>query len=1851
MLLPEGQNNSSRRSYLKIGVGVLVIILMVSLSSCGGKQSLSEGEKLSGPPAELITRLTSGVLSSKDTVMVRFSEPVVDASRLGQPQTPAPFHFTPDLAGEARWEDPSTLVFHPDSPLPFRTAFTGVLELKSLHSKWSGHTDVPFRFSVAGREIDHVVSEFHPVEKRDPGFVCFMGEIVLTETADADEVKSSVSLRSEGYTVPLTWEVSGRSQRFTFRTGNLDRPDSRQKYVLRINGKKLGLSGDFQREVYLNPVGKFTLENTFQKDLGKDLTLELVFSDPVDPEQDLAGLIRMVDADPDGGGPVKITPQAAGKSVFLSGNLVYGHRYTLELSGVRSRWGTGLIQPESRKIWFSDQKPRVSFEGNGVFLTSSLDRKLYFKTINVQRVNLVIRKVFESNLGQFLQSQQLGSRKDRNEDFSDYQIKMVGIDLIKKKLEIGKIKNRWLTHQLDISSLLPPGEKGVFLVEISFSREDMMYSGPKPSNRNYYGREYYSNPHSHGYLYRNGSVVKAVIHSDIGLLYKKGSQGHLVWALDLRSAKLLKGVHVRIRSYQNQVLAEGFSDSAGEVLFSDLGEKPFFIEGEKDGQRSVVVLKEMKWNTSSFDTGGVEPSPGGVRAFVFTERGVFRPGDTIHMGIIARNSDNTFPDGHPVSLTLSNPRNQPVYRLNSRKGKDGFYCFDIATKVEDMTGNWRAKIQLGDLSLYHTVKIETVVPFRLKIDYSDLPERMAGKDRKLNFSLSARYLFGSPGKDLQAKVSTRVSSRRMRMPRFPHMVFSNSGMSFPSYEKTIFEKKLDENGLGKVSWELPDFSNAPGRLSIQLNAGVQEKGGRTSQRSVSLPLDPFDRYVGIGLKGTGGFTRVGAPMLFQVVLVNPEGNPVSGRTLRYRIFNNARYWWWEYDSRNEFRARFKKDSHTRKLKEGVIRSGTTPVDLGFTPDSRGEYFLEISDASPGGHRAGIFFSSYHWGDAPAELENAGVLEIRKQKKGYAPGDEAELFVKTPVSGMLRVAVEKGDKILKRFSVRTDHGGETAIRIPVTGDMLPNAYVSVAMIQPLDHAENDRPLRMYGVVPLNVYDPHTRQELVLEVPEELQSGKDFSITVKTRDEEPTQLIAAVVDEGLLSLTDFETPDPWKFFFAKERLGILTYDLYSHIIGARKGDLFRLFSTGGDMATATRESQLQPGEKKRFTPVALFTGPVETDSQGVKKLHFRMPGYIGAVRVMVLSAKGDRYGSISRSVPVRTPLMVMPTLPRVLGPDDEFTIPVTVFTMKKGLRKVKVNLEVSGPIEVVPPARRELVFSEPGEKDTYFSLRVKPATGEAQVSISAEGGRYRAEQKTVLNIRPYSPRTSRTHVQEAKPGDKVKLKIPGDGIPGTNEAVISISGRRRLNLEHRLGWLIHYPYGCIEQTVSAVFPQLMLKEFIKASGADVKEIDANINGAIQRIQKFQLPSGGFSFWPGARRLSVWGTSYAGHFLLEAKKLGYYVPEELLSAWRTFQETRSRTTTDNLMTRLYRAYGLTQAGTPPWAALNLMRENSLKEMTNPEKWMLAACYHLAGNPNVSNQILVKATTSVNPYSDPGETFGSWLRDKAVILEQAATMKRWKEADLLYDELVEALSGKEWYSTQSLGYALLAVGKYIHARGEKLTGELPLLQGNVLMPDGEKKTFSARSRKITFPVISGFGKDALVKISPETAEKRCFVAVEWSGVPLKPMDVDESRNLALEVRWLDESGVPLDPGSLPQGKAFWAHFRVRAQRENNKGIQNLALVQVLPSGWEIENLRLTGTARPNWMQGFNLNREDYMDLRDDRVIWFFSLDQKPVDFVVKLNAVIPGRFILPPSLVEGMYDNRFRAAKKGSIVRVSGD
>ena len=830
---------------IRIGRGPLFLIGML-LAGCASKRNETGTISYPRETARLVSHVTSDFIRARDAIRVRFVSPATSANLVGQRLEKTVFTFVPRIDGTARWADRRTLLFQPDEPLPFRQQYRGILDLAALFPQRKNPQPLEFAFRVSGREIVSVDADFELMENDDPRRVVYRGRVVFSEKTPLGQVRHAARLSLGRDRIPLAWKADTEGKIFSFVSDPIVRDKARKSLRFELSGEVLAISQDYEQTLVPAPKTKMKIVNVGSHGEGRQPRFTVEFSDELDPHQDIRGLISV---DP----PMEIRTRAVGKNVHVNGQFQNGRHYTLTVyPGIRSRWGAATASEHTETIQIPDLKPQIRFSEDGMILPTVNLQRVRFQTVNVSRVRLRIKKVFDSNLGQFLQSQQLNSASDRRRDFYSREVNRVGVGLVDTVLKIGQERNRRLQHELDLNALLDPSETGPLLIGLSFKHKDMLYGAPGEAeearkDRQWYRRntDYRSHPFSPGYLNTYGRAIKPVIVSDIGLTYKKAHRQHLVYARDINNAAPMAGVAVTLRTYQNQVVGRGVTDAHGRVTIPDVAQDVFCVEGDKNGQKSIVKCNEMAWNLSTFDTGGVSAPPDGVRTFIYTERGVYRPGEDIHLSLIARNSEQTFPENHPVTLKLYNPRNQLVLERTARTGTDGFYVFSFKTEPDDPTGNWRARLEVGSRTVFHTVKVETVAPYRLKVRIEPEKENLTRTDHELRLGLVSTYLFGNPAAGLDAEIAVELRHRPRQFPEHPGFSFTNEAVTYAPLRASIFKGWLDAAGRARVRWPLPALGQAPSAIRVRIDATVLEKGGRPNRGRETLAIDPYDRYVGV----------------------------------------------------------------------------------------------------------------------------------------------------------------------------------------------------------------------------------------------------------------------------------------------------------------------------------------------------------------------------------------------------------------------------------------------------------------------------------------------------------------------------------------------------------------------------------------------------------------------------------------------------------------------------------------------------------------------------------------------------------------------------------------------------------------------------------------------------------------------------------------------------------------------------------------------------------------------------------------------------------------------------------------------
>ena len=1820
---------------------VLFLLIIGIIFSCSKKKKNdAEGTVVPTYPVELakvISYVSNGNIGLDSDITVTFTDSVVDDAKVEVPIKKKVFECSPEIKGGTRFVDNRTIRLFPEK-LEKETKYKCSLNIFNLlgDRKYKDLPVLDLNFETPGLEVVRFAGDFFPEDHDNPKNLYYLGTIEFNDTVDEKYVSRSLEITKDGDIKKFEGKISeDDSKVYNFQINGIKRGELAQEFFFKLTkSDELKISSDIEKTVTLPEMQKFVVNELKTDTRGEKPFFIISFSDSLSLNQDISGLITVDKVKT----PLKFTKN--GKDLVVKGDFSHGETYNVTVhKGIESKWGTKTTGYNPSVVIFNDINPQISFVSDGIFLPSSNRKKIRFKTVNLKKVKIEIKEVFENNLLFFLQDEKLKSGKKDYNSISHYSLERVGVKVLKKDLKIGEIKNTWQQHELDLSKVLK-NRKGLYVVQLSFERKDMLFNFDENYD-SYYGDDYYTNPNSNGYLYRNGRINKPVILSDIGITAKIGRKNQYVFVTNLVTADPMPGAVVKLKTYQNQLVAQSRTDSQGRAVFGTISDDVFFIEAELNGQRSIVKLNEMIWQASSFDTGGSPSSNEGVKAFIYSDRGVYRPGEKWNVGIIVRNESGSFPDNHPLSVKVYNPKDQKVFSTTLNKATDGFYVFSYKTAPLDPTGKWKVRFNVGSRDITEYIKVETVVPYKIKVDLKPEKTHLTSEDQFLGAEISSNFLVGSPASFFPATLTMKLAHKEKRFETYKKFRFSDETIDFKEIDETVFDGQLDKNGMQNVVVNVPDLENAPSEVKMTLIGKVLEKGGRPVISRRVVKIDPKDAYVGIKIpEMEWGYSEVSKPVKIKTVLVDSSGRSLAGRQLNVVIYHCSRYWWYEYGDYNRFKKNFRTNYATTVYKDFSVITKNTPVDFEFTPGEEGNYLIEIRDGAKG-HVATGFLRASSWGGGTNERD-ASILTIKKDKERYNVGDTAFLTIPSPEKGRILFTLEKGSEVIEHKWI-TPSGGRTTIPVKIDRSMVPNVYAAVSIIQPHAQTVNDRPIRMYGITPILIDDSTTKQNVSIEVDDFLRPEKNFSVKVRT-DKPGSQITIAVVDEGLLGLTEYKTPDPWKYFYSKERLSIHSYDLFDEVLGAHYGDVANRYSIGGDMALKYKKLQLAAKQAKRFKPVAMFKGPFKTDAKGEVKAEFTMPNYIGAVRIMAVSSKEDTYGSSFKEVKVKNELMVLPYLPRFIGVGDKFTFPVSVFAMNGQIKNVDVQVKVEGPVKIMEKGKKPVRFDKEGEQTVEFKAETLKEVGVAKITVTAVAGKYKAEKTIELDVRPPSSRIYETKRLTLDPGKSIKVKIPDKGLKGTNNAVLKIAGAPDINLGHRMKWLIRYPYGCIEQTVSSVFPQLYLKEFLKKFSPKNNKVDENINAGINRLVNFQTFSGGFSYWPGGKEANYWGTNYAGHFMIEARKRGYHVPGHLFDNWIKFERSQVVTSKHGMLMRTYMVYLLALAGKPELSAMNQLKEEHLGEMEDREKWLLAASYYLAGNKKVAKQIEKTAATTVRDYREFSYTYGSGLRDKAIIMLCAQTLNNQDVSLRLFEYLGEHLAKKSWYSTQTTGFILLALGKYIENRGDKDA----VIKGTVKFPDGKVDAFEIK-KDMYLKNLTDYGKDVEITIDSSSSVKTAFISMSWDGIPTEPI-MCESDKLYLEQEYLDDDGYKTYPSKLKQGSSFWLHLSASTERDVYHKVDEVALQYMLPAGWEIENTRLSNDQLPEWMSRMNLAGEEYLDIRDDRVIWFFDLPQngRDYDFVARINVVTKGEFILPSAILEAMYDHTYQACTVPTYVEV---
>ena len=1723
-----------------------------------------------------------------------------------------PVKIDPPIQGEFLWESPSRLAFHPEED--WRPATLYKLVLRSLKTPAGVvSAEEPFFFSTPEFQIQEARVVSSSLANRSA-----VVRLFFTYPVTRDSVEKSLSFEDAetGMALPYTLQGGESDREVLAELSSLPEHVMRKRSALLVKvaptlGAKEGgvtLKEAFSRLLSLQEAEAFKFVKHEFLEGREGFTLVLRFSSQLssgDPSQ-------YVSLAPD----IRPSVRRSGETLLISGPFRSGESYKITLKpGLLSTDGKELKEGTTWEAKVPDFTPSLRFLQKGRYINRSGSPSVRVETLNVEKAKVIVRRIYPNNLafwyGKYYKNQW---RYDRQAD------NYISSVIYEKEIRIRAGKNQRTLTRMGLEELVGKKMKGIFEIKI-FAQ----------------GNEYDESL----------SDILWLNFTDLGLVYKKSRNALTLWALDLATLRPQSGVKVALVTLNNQTPASGQTGSDGSFTFTnlkDLGKvgELLLVQAERGDDLTYLDADFARIETSDFDTGG-DPCPEGesYQAYLYGDRDLYRPDDTAHLVAVVRDKWlKPLADNMPLTLKVYRPDGRLKGEYPVHGDGQGTAEWTLTFYPYEKTGSYRARLYLGKTPVGETtLKVEEFLPERIRVDATlDKREYGVGEDSKTK--VGADYLFGAPVAGGRFRQEVFLLSAPTLFPGFSRYRFGTE-MEKPEQIK-LFEQEgtLDEKGRGETRFVLPSGDYA-GKMNLNVYTEVFEgDSGRSVRRKAEALFSPYSEY--IGLEEPIGYLSEGKRSDIRGVVLDSRGSRRNGeRPLRYALFRRH-YSWVSYYDNQSWSYQYKRVFYEEIVDEGSLVSRNGDFFYTFVP-GWGSYRLRVSDPT-GGAKSDLLLSTYWWESDGQEQRNLPPerLSLVLDKPRAKVGESVKVGFRAPFTGKALLTVE-ADTLLSSQWVDVKRGENTLELKVQEGMYQPTLYLSLLLIKSTG-PEDPYPSRAFGTQPLAVEPHKNKVALSLEVPQQIKPGTKLAVALKSPGLSSAQVTLAAVDEGILQITGFPSPSPLDFFFRKRRLETDTFDMFGMLLpDIPKGKGRR---SGAGYAEKA-EGRVTP-VVKRVKPVALWSGRVRLQGGGAR-VEFSLPEYQGKLRIMAVAVAGERFGQAEGFVTVRDEVTLESSAPRFLLEGDRFDLPVTLFNNTDKAKVLKVGAETRN-ISLLGGGGKEVTVPGKGNVRVTLSLQAGAASPEgAHLKVYAVGGNIKSSQTLDFPVDDPVPLVKEREIIKIEPGSRT-LSWSGEGWKGKGPRVtLGLSPFGFIREMSFVKNLLEYPYGCLEQTTSASFPLLYLKEILQITAPEALKkatLPQLVQKGIERVLSMQTVSGGFAFWPGETYENPWGSCYALHFLLEASEAGYNVPEYTVeNALRYLQETLPYKKGEGSITSrfdrgAYAIYLLSRKKKVDGSTILSYQQRFEPLFSTEGRAFMAAALFRSGDFQRGRELMRRVEGAEGKPN--GESFFTPLRRDSLRLFLTEEMGMPVDLSLLQRVAGEIVSqGEGFYTTQEMAWGLLALGKRLRKEGAstELKADLKTAAGRLLKS------------------VSGPGGSHVVSPGETSVE-----VVNKGGSPFTLLLLKEGRRsggeeketergVAVERSYYTIDGRPLLTGSgelrVRQGSLVVVKLSVRSTA--GVPFRQVALDDRIPAGFEIENPRL-GKEHPLPWIGAPTLEPRFMDIRDDRLSLFFDLEKKELFFYYVIRAVNRGRFRLPPARCEVMYEPENSSQRGGGWAEVEG-
>ncbi len=1776
--------------------------IITSLVTCKEKP-LTIGS-FSSTAVTIASVFPTGEVSVTANITIDFTHNMVPEDQVGIELQNDTITFTPEIIGKCRWVTPNKLRFHPKDPLAPATGYDAEVspKLKSLKGlPLRGQRMFSFYTTPLKVKTAYGNGTF---SKSTSSNLTTEWKVTFNQKVDPVQLKQHLRFSPDWnlrHNLKYTISPGTPDKEFTITCALPDKTRLKCKRIkvfiskqLRgINGP-LGLKYDYKS--WIGIAADLVVKQIKSQHLENLLYINIEFSAKVDPEI-AKGYITI---EPE----IPFKVESYSRYLNLKGDFKAGKWYLVKIkSGLAANGGTRLEKDFVQNVKIGDLKPYINFQHDGVYLPVTNSQHIALESVNVDKINIKIAKIYKNNLVQFLRS------SNRYNDW--YSIGKTGKMVHTEEIEIDSVKNETVITPIDVGHFFDEGVRGIFQVTARSDKE---------------------------YWVRKTNIAMI---TDIGIVASLADDDLFVWVNSLSTLAPIKNAEITLYSNNNQVIASGRTNNKGALLIKNLESLkeeeeyyPFLITASYRDDFSFMRFESCRLPLVSHDIGGRPLLAKGYEAFLFADRDIFRPNDKAHIAAVVRGVNVSNPESFPVKLNIIDPRNKSFDVILKTLDKSGMLDFEVIIPDYAMTGNYIASLLIADEEIGRMeFFVEDFIPDKSKVVIqTDKESYRTGETIKIN--VAGNYLFGPPAANQRVQCKLLVKSYPFSCLKFADYTFGDADRKFEEIEIELGDGILDENGKYTFEGEIPDNISPASTLKCTIAVTLNEEGGRAVSAYTDVTVHPWPFYIGLRPK-SDDYAEIGKTYDINFVYVNPDCTDKEPEILEakiYRVVYNTTRSRYGYGY-----SRYTSERSDELLHTIEIDPATTKT-ISFKPEKYGRYKILLGTPD-GGTSSAIMFYASGWGYAPWSMENPGRIEIEVEKEIYKSGDKAKLLVKSPFPGKLLLLVQR-EKVFDYRIVNMPENTAT-ITIPVRSEYLPNVYVSATVIKSLDEYDGESPMRAFGITPLMVNASGRKLGIEISSPEEIRPGKKLNLNVKVNNSKGVSHIAiAAVDEGILQLTGYPTPDPFEFFYGKKRLSAEYFDIFSFVFPEL--DKFKT-QPAGDGYDEQRKKHLTPVGIKRVEPISLWSGIVKTDSKGNAKVSFDIPEFQGQLRIMAVAVNSSRVGNMEKDIFVRDKLILKPTLPRFISSLDDFILPVMVFnnTTKDG--DFEVKLDIDGDVSILNNSAQSVQIADGESKAISYRLKVGNSIGKASFTISASGADETTKTTINVPIRPSSPVITKTGSAAITESEPLEIDLPGGFLESTQNAKLIISSFPQVQFTASLQYLLKYPHGCLEQTTSRVFPLLYFDEIARNAEPELFEKNSAwffVEKGINKIITKQRYDGSFTYWSRGNRVCTWSSIYATHFLVEARIAGYHIPDGVYDDMLKYLKNYVKEPLDQdylWQRQIYACYVLSIAGMPPKSSIDYFKENKLKSMPLSSQYQLAQCYIIAGDEKTAKKLLPDDIHPVTVERETGRNFRSSTRENAIMLNALHEISpEHPGIPILVKELSDSVNFGRWYTTQENAFALIAIGKVMKSQ------EDANYTGKIFVDREMHSEFNTDGLEIQGSEI--VGKNVKISIN---GTGRCYLYWQAWGVPEKPVFDEYDKGIRVKRRYLDIDGNPLDYTAVKRGSLVVAEITMHAL---NKNLDNVIIDDMLPAGFEIENPRLQSRAQIGWVQKKKKDfYQDYMDIRDDRLLLYVSLQRyKPATFYYSLRAVTCGNFALPPISAECMYDPTYTSVQSSGTITV---